>query len=389
MPIVNLNSPMPLKPAGFNTPQQGVTPALTANLIDAAGEYVDFMGHVIWDGQPASAKTVSSAGGKVYWRTGAVTWTTAGTTLRISIQDIDGATLIPRGDGTDDVYLDIVQGTTALAATTNYTGGAQASFTNGSKSIAHGDLICIRFRIAAHVSTNLVNIIARNSIRGAGWPAVSHNTASVAAVLAIPNVMLVADDGTVGWIDGSGFLGALTSRTFDSGTGTADEYGNAFSIPFGIEVIGAEVFQSVAVGTGTGYDVNLFTGSAASPTKSRTRVVDQQHHAGATVATSNFYNRHIFASPIQLAANEWFAITARPQDTNSDLIHYEYAYPVAGCEKAFAVMGGTMQKVTRLNDAGALTQDANSVIMSVVPLISGIDVPSGGGLALPPVRAAS
>lgn len=380
MAIQRITAPMALRMPGVGNLLQGTEPALTSVLIDAADEYVDFVGRVMWDGYPGSAKTVSSAGGKVIWRTGAVTWNTAGTTLRISIQDVDGAPAsIPRGDGTDDVYLDIVYGTTAITATTDYASGAQSAFTNGSKSIAQGDLIAIRFKITAFVSTNLVNVIAKNA-NGRAWPSVSHKTTAVAALSATPNVMIVADDGTVGWLEGSGFTGALTSRTFDSGTATADEYGSAFTIPFGIEVCGIEWILRGNVITGAGVDLNLFTGSAGSPTKSRTVNFDSQHFAGNTAATSVFYGKHLFSSPITLAANDWFALTAMPLATNSDITMHEYSITnFADASKALAVLGGTVKKATRLNDAGAITEDANAIIVNLAPIISGIDVSSGGG----------
>lgn len=379
MAIQRITAPMALRMPGVGNLLQGTEPALTSVLIDSANEYVDFMGRVCWDGYPSSAKTVSSAGGKVIWRTGAVTWTTAGTTLRISIQDLNGATAIPRGDDTDDVYLDIVYGTTAIAPTTDYASGAQSAFTNGSKSIAHGDLVAIRFRFHAHTSTNLVNVIARNS-NGRGWPSVSHNTTAVAALSATPNVMIVADDGTVGWLEGSGFTGALTSRTFDSGTATADEYGSAFTIPFGIEVCGIEWIVRASVVTGAGVDLNLFTGSAGSPTKSRTVTFDSQHFAGNTAVTSVFYGKHLFSSPVEIAANSWFALTAMPLDTNSDILMHEYSITnFSSASKALAVLGGTVKKATRLNNAGAITEDANAIIVNLAPIISGIDVSSGGG----------
>lgn len=378
MAIQRITAPMALRMPGVGNLLQGTEPALTSVLIDAVGEYVDFVGRVMWDGYPGSAKTVSSAGGKVVWRTGAVTW--AGTTtLRISIQDVDGTTAIPRGDGTPDVYLDIVRGTTALAVTTDYASGAQSAFTTGSKSIAQGDLIAIRFELTAQSGTDAVNVIAKNA-NGRAFPSVSHKTTAVAALTATPNVMLVADDGTVGWLEGSGFTGALTSRTFDSGTATADEYGSAFTIPFGIEVCGIEWIVRASVVTGAGVDLNLFTGSAGSPTKSRTVTFDSQHFAGSTAATSVYYGKHLFSSPVEITANSWFALTAMPLDTTSDIIMHEYSITnFADASKALAVLGGTVKKATRLNDAGAITEDANAIVVNLAPIISGIDVSSGGG----------
>lgn len=387
MAIQRLTAPLPLRPPGFGEPITGAAPAFVSSVVDAAGEYVDMIGMVHWDGLPSSAKTVSNAGGKVVWRTGAVTWATLNSTLRISIQDLNLTTgLPPRGDGTDDVHLDIVQGTTALAANTTYSSGGQSAFTTGSKSIAHGQLIAIRFALTVRNGTDLVNINSKNATRAA-FPLVVHNTTSVATVAATPNVMLVADDGTVGWLAGSAFVNLLTTRTYDSAP-TPDEYGNTFQFPIGIEVCGLQHYISCNTGTGAGTDFSLFTDPLGTPVIAREYVHDQQHFVGATAATSYHIGTILFDSPIEIAANTKFALTARPQDTTSDLSTIEHDYVAfADAAKAWAVLGGNAAKVTRTNDTGALTETAHQVI-PIWPLISGIDIPSaGGGLALPPVRA--
>ena len=59
-----------------------------AMTIDAAVEAVHYTGQVFLEAGSGS-KTISSAGGKIHWRTsGTVTFANAGTTIRIGLQDV-------------------------------------------------------------------------------------------------------------------------------------------------------------------------------------------------------------------------------------------------------------------------------------------------------------
>ncbi len=97
--------------------------------MDGAGESQAFIGKVFLEAGTGS-KTISSAGGKIRWRSGTVTFANAGTNFRIGIQDVASTGL---EDGTFDVYADLVGGTDTI------TGSADqlTAMETGTKTISH------------------------------------------------------------------------------------------------------------------------------------------------------------------------------------------------------------------------------------------------------------
>lgn len=112
------------------------SPSSVSNTIDATGEYIGFVFRVeTGDGLPITVDNTSSI--YVHLNTGILN--NAGSTLRIGIQDVNTAT--GYGDGTFDVYADLVGGVNPLVSGINV-----ISFTTGSKTINHGDLIAVECR---------------------------------------------------------------------------------------------------------------------------------------------------------------------------------------------------------------------------------------------------
>ena len=105
--------------------------------INGVGESYGVIGRVRIPGN-ATGKVISAAGnGQILWMTGAVTWATAGSKIRVGIQDVDTSTGLE--DGTFDVYRELTQGADAISASVY----RADTMNNGTKTLSDGDLIAI------------------------------------------------------------------------------------------------------------------------------------------------------------------------------------------------------------------------------------------------------
>lgn len=212
------------------------TPA--AATLDAVGEYQYAFGNVYWE--DAAQHTASSAGGKIHIRLGAATWATAGSTLRVGIKDFD-ATLTPlRPDATWDTHDDLVQGTDAITAN----GVNVVTLSAGSKTINHGDLVCV-----------VAEITVRNGADSIGGSFASGSNAApfgawfTGGALSFdgrgPGVIIEADDGKFGYIAPIPALSNLASESYQDST-NPDERGLLFQVdePVKVDEIAATIFPA-------------------------------------------------------------------------------------------------------------------------------------------------
>lgn len=110
--------------------------ALVSSTLNVTGYYIGFVMQVATpDGLPVTVDTSSS----IWFSLNTGVLADPGTTYRIGIQDVDMAT--GNGDGTFDVYADLVGGVDTLSSGPN-----EVQFTSGSKVLNHGDLIAVEFR---------------------------------------------------------------------------------------------------------------------------------------------------------------------------------------------------------------------------------------------------
>ena len=321
-----------------------------ALVIDAAAEAVHYTGQVFLEAGSGS-KTISSAGGKIHWRTsGAVTFANAGTTIRIGLQDVSTSASPTQGDGTYDVYADLVGGTDTIAASTAYA----TAMESGTKTIAHGDKITIVMGLTARGGSDSVGILYQNGGQGLDglFPSLTTYLASTGGRAGGQLVVtLEFDDGTFGYIfGGSPVVGASagTAVTFASNTGTADEYGNIFTFPCPVTVEGA---WSITYPTSNAadYEVCLYADPLGTPVLLEAVPVD-----ATQVSTSNSPRTHqvMFATAHNLSQNTAYALTARPTTTTT-IGSYYHDYTAAGA--AMAPLGQNLYSIRRLDNAGAFS----------------------------------
>lgn len=351
-------------------------------VMDAAGEETFLMGPIFIDGRPASAKTISSAGGKIHFLPGTTTFANAGTTLRVGIQDVDATTGTPaRGDGTFDVYDDLVGATDTITSDTYKT----VTMSSGTKSITHGDIIAISFSMTARGGADSVRL--RGSSSGDAlrfWPQITVNApaATYTSQLRFPNAVIEFDDGTLGWIYGTvPVTGGATTVTYDSGT-TPDEYGSTVKFTRPVTIDGLWGFIGAITLSGS-IEAILYSDPLGTPAavSGGTITIDPDMRN----ANGNAMWSGLFAAPITLAANTKYGICFRPT-TADDMRVFYYTFSSANFQKALP--GGTDSTyITRTDNTGVFTETTTRRLLAGVLLAGGDDASGGGGgLAANPLR---
>jgi hypothetical protein len=347
--------------------------ALTSTIMDAAGESTSMIGQVWLSSGPGTSKTISSAGGKIYFTTTASTFANAGSTLRVGLQDVDGATGLE--DGTFDVHDDLVPGTdtvTAAAVTT-------ATMSSGSKTITHGDIVAlsiewtaragsdsIRPSVVANVAQpDLANFPYSTTDTGSG-PAKSNN---------VPYATIEFDDGTIGTFGPMTPLilaGAGNQVAFNSGS-TPDEYAMVFQVPFRCEVSGLSMGFG-EVDAGESGEVLLYSDPLGTPVAERTVTVDPE----ITSVAASVTGLAIFAiAAYTLEVNTNYAVAYKATSAGSRTLQMAVV-PTAN-SRVTTPFGTTVQGGQRSDATGAFSTLNSTTFPLAGLVISKLDDGAGGG----------
>lgn len=336
----------------------------TLQTLDAANEGLQFLGYLCIEGR-ATSKTFSSAGGKIHFMAGATTFANAGTTLRIGVQDVSATTGTPaRGDGTFDTYKDMVGGTDTITGSSYNT----ATMANGTKTMSHGDLIAISFKLTARGGTDSVIVQGLANEALANWPQVT--TESSAGVFAgaqnSPNAIIEFDDGTLGWIHGTMPVNTgVTGVTFDVNS-TPDEIGIPLRFPRPVSVDGVWVFAQFVPSGPT--EIILYSDPFGTPVAEKTISYD----ADMIQAAGNRISHFMFASPATLNPDVDYLVAVRPTTADDAIVNY---FGVANANYLKAMSGGTYSDyATRTNNTGAFSRTTTRRFLGGVLLAGGADL---------------
>lgn len=200
----------------------------STNTTDAAGEKGSSC--VQWYVNGGSGtKTCSAAGGcTISFRTGAVTWASAGTNVDIGIQD-PASTVPVVGDETFDVSGSLTQGTDALSANTWTT----LAMDTGTYSIVHGSYGCVVNDMTVRNGADSVVINTITQTYDPQFPVFALKTGGSWASNGAfsPMFLITTDDGTLVWGDYTiAISGYAASSSFDSSS-NPDEYCTLFTSP--------------------------------------------------------------------------------------------------------------------------------------------------------------
>lgn len=258
--------------------------SFTSNTLDAAGESVTFIGRLFLEGGTGSKVISAAGGGLIYWRSMAVTFANAGTTLRIGIQDV-GATGLE--DGIFDVYADLVGGTDTIAANTFFATVMEVS----SKTLNHGDVYAISFETISRGGTDSI-AIGSSTLTGPGlainqfpYKTVDTGAGPGRTNLAVNGATLQFDDGTLGWFEPF-YLPittlSATSVTYGSGS-SPDEYANIFKVPYKCSVRAACFFLGNIASTDT-FELVIYSDPLGTPTPIGSPITVNPNLVGSTTS---------------------------------------------------------------------------------------------------------
>lgn len=284
-------------------------PSTTDVLMDADAEEVHHIGHVYWADR--GSHTVSSAGGKIHWLPGASIAFVAVATLQIGIQDVDMANgPAARGDGSFDVSATLDGGTDTITTTT----ALATAMETGSKTMAHGALIAVVFKLAVTSGTQAVRVRELTTSSTPVFPSTTLVTAGPTYTIqsAVPNIVIEADDGTRGIFYGTmPFSVSPTALAFKNNDATK-EYGNILRFATPVQVDGLFVCVVASASTAN-FSVVLYSDPLAAgvgPTADGTVSLDA-NTLGVVTGSARWVWLPL-PSILTLAANTDYVVALKP-----------------------------------------------------------------------------
>lgn len=345
-----MTSLIPMSPFVSNAATSTVT-------LNAAGETCVMAGHIVLENPLGGSKTLSSAGGgKLVWYAGAVTLSNATTQFKVGIQNISTASAPMQGDGT--WQLSYIYRTTTTTPTANaYNTTSLATDNVSSMTIANGDKLAFVFSTTARGVSDTIDVTVSSLnqpglVTSGQLPAVTDNTtgAYVKTANVSPTAYIIFDDGTIGWFFGAPVFNGVSALAYNSGTATADEYGNYLNYPYMFYAIGIRVANSPA-GTSSDYELLLYSDPLGTPVVERTVTIDATQ-LSATNTLSGIMG--VFATPFLCRANTPYGITMRPTTANNVSLYHRSIDSVTGAGKT-ADIGTYNYAIRRLDNTGAFS----------------------------------
>jgi hypothetical protein len=335
--------------------------ASSIGAIDAVGERIAAVGHLLLSTGPGTSKTISSAGGKIYWATGPVTWADAGTSVSVGIQDVASTGI---EDTTYDVSAALVPGTETITANAVNV----AVMESGTKTITHGDFVAVVLTMTARGGTDSVSVF-RQSLGS-----LPYSTLNGAKVGSNPMMTVEFDDGTVGFFDVASFAYVSEAATVFGSSSTPDEHALIFRVPVPCAAVGLYA-NLLSLASADDFELILYSDPLGSPVAQRTLVQDMD-----LSATNPNYGRP-FTSAYSLTAGTDYAIALRPTTTNT-LAYSRLNFGSGNSILRKATMLGTHAYLaTRSDQTGAFGSADTTILPLFGVWLAQFDdgVSSGGG----------
>jgi hypothetical protein len=338
-------------------------PSASATM-DATGETAVAAGYIFLTSGRGTSKTLSSAGGKIHWRTHSTnnTFGNVSSNLRVGIQ---GLSTLGAIDTSWQAYADLVGGTDSIVNNTIYA----TPIETGSTSIVDGSQIAVVLDFTRGGSDSVA------ASRGSAlWyaPYAFMPTRNVAPLLAV----IETDDGTVGFFQ-DGMFPYQTSSVSLSASTNPDEVGIAFQADHRMTVetimlILASITTSTRRGT-----VRLYSDPYGTPTQMGNSVtLLETENSQGTAASHMVIPWHGDV----LEPNVDYCIAIEGTGTSALSLHYA---TVSSALRAMMPWGTSTYYVSRQNLTGAFSQTAGQI-----PLIGYFSGKIDDGYIRPPAPRA-
>lgn len=323
--------------------------AVTSSNMSSAGRQVHFVGQVHLENPTGGSKTISSSGGIIAWRSAtSAVFSNASTQIDIGIQDLDMtiSATPARGNGTFDVSATLIGGTDSLGAS----GTKETAMETGSKTLNHGDFIAVVFSMPTRGGTDSVFIgcssmgdyndqtkttPAVNSVTSGTWSTVLNGA---------PQVVLVFDDGTIGWL--SEALPAMSQSNSSINTGTTpDEVGNYIKLRTKVRVLGF-ILDTLLANNSSTFDIVIYSTPLGTPSVVTSYSLDPDQFS-----TSSGSGVILLSTPVVLTPGE-YGVILKPTTTNN-ITSYFYQVLAAKYMRAFGMHEDDFYAISRTDGSGA------------------------------------
>jgi hypothetical protein len=347
--------------------------------VDATGEKAAFIGRVMWEGH-ATSKTIDTTGSsKLGVATSTSVFDNAASAVTLSIQDVNTSGPVAQPDGTPDVQADITTAADTTPALTTGNSWCQVTPTSGTKTLSTGDLIAVVFDMtnrggvsdsvvltsATHLSSGFFPVT--NAYAAAAWGATG--------VGFLAGAFFIANDGTLGWLDGQMPHGFVAALTWTDGSAT-DEYGMIFQVPFDCKVDALACTMRTVDGT-SDFIMSLYSTPEATPAVmaagAATVTVDATQTGTVAAEAFGVWN---LASEVSLTANTDYCVAIKASGAGNVRIgqttlgHADFRKSLLG--------GTTMRSVNRNGGSGDFGSSSTTVMYPIMVRISDITISSGG-----------
>lgn len=359
-----LFSPMPQAPVYRNN--------LVGATMDAAGESSFAVGHIRLSTGVGTTKTLSSAGGKIHWRTGAVTFANGSSNLRLGVQDVT-ASGVNDDTWTSEPQADLVGGTDTITANTVMS----TAIESGSRNITHGDFIAIGAELTARGGADSIVVATINAGVAAYSSHGAIDTGSGPALQSLSQMFTIEfDDGTIGTFD------SVVPHVYEAraayGTGSnPDEYALVVQFPFTFQASGlyAHVANVVAADD---FELLLYTDPLGSPSASKTLTFDSSLFA-VTSGNPGTVSRPFTSTDVTIAANTLYGIAIRPSTANT-LSHHQINLGSGNANLRRATQLGTSWSgYSRDGNSGAFGSEETDILPVLGIWAQGFDDGAGSG----------
>ena len=347
----------------------------------AANRGVGAVGRLRLQSPNGGSKTLSAAGGgKICWIPWTTTFSNAGTTVRLGIQDVASTGI---GDTTWDVYGDLVGGTDTITGFTYQS----AAMTSGSKTMNEGDIIAIMINMTSRGGSDSVGVgyhtnavqFSNNSM--GGYPYLLSNTGGTWVKGGTAGGMfgIEFDDGTVGWIDQNVFFpfGPYGTDGSDYNLNSSpDEYAAIIQIPFKCSIYGLYT-RILNVGTSDAFEVIAYSDPEGTPAAmSGGTITVNPAHFRSGGGVSSFY----FSAPLVLEANTPYGFSFRPTTSGNPIaITYIDMLSSANAKWKKVFPFDLLKLSARTNQSGAFTE-VNAQYAPIIGLyLAQVDDGTGSG----------
>ena len=298
-------------PTWHNNSASGVVAPFTSMVVDASGEKAAFAGRILWKDRRTLTKTIN----KVGFRFGTVD-KAAGSTLRVSLQDLSEGVALLTPDGTADHFRVIANADATFASNTWHTTGlltTDGTDGGGLRNVTYGDRIAVVIEFSSFVSADDFQV---NSITASGGSGEMHGAAATNFTTVWvrhanhPNVVFEFSDGTYGYLGPRcSALSGMAAVSY-SASSTPDEY--AIGLKFARPVVADGIYCHYLIAPATDHDADFVLYD--DTTTLAAMLFHKSEVTGGGVAGAAY---RPFDVPILLRANKEYLVSVRPASTGS------------------------------------------------------------------------